>query len=863
MSSSDDEIQEEIAAHLRMAIADKMARGASREEAERAARAEFGNVTHVAEVTREVRGGLWLERLGQDLRYGWRALRRTPAFTTVAVATLALAIGANSAVFTVVNGVLLEPLPFRDPGRLYAVSYLPTDLPFELPPGVDDRLYLEYRQHVSRFDRITGYQRQELTLSGVRDATRLPGARASATFFEVLGVQPALGRAFSADEDQAGTDRVVILSDRLWRARFNGDRAILGKTITLDGITRTVVGVMPRGFTFPAASQVWTPLALRLDPGNSFLFPVIGRLRADATPEQAKSELEAIALAMPPDPRAGGIKPVARIIPLKDTLIGKVRTSLLVLVGAVAFVLLIACANVANLLLIRAATRRHEMAVRIALGASRARIARQLLTESLLIALIGAAAGIFVAFAGVRALLALAPAGRIPRIDEVHLNGWVLGFTLVVAVITGILFGVVPARSGARREPQEALGQGTRLVGGSHHGLRSVLVTAEITLALMLLSGAGLMIKSFLMIRSLDTGYDASRVLTMSVNLPEIAYPDAARLRAFHTALLEQLTRIPGASAVGAVAFRPMSDVGIMGDFVVDGPTPLPHGYTVDKPTVSPGYFAALGIRLLAGRDFTSADRAGAPGVVVVSQTVARRLWPNQRAVGKRISMQDQPGPNDWLTVIGVVNDVVQDAQLNRHSTIYLPYLQTSSAGFINQMTFVVRPQPAAGNVAPAMRGALRDVDPAVPAQALQTMDQSMMDTIAEPVFQMRLLATFACLALFLAALGTYGVLAYDVTERTREIGLRMALGATPGTVVRMVLRRTATLAFTGAALGVAGSLMLTRVLTRWLFEVKPTDPATLTAVTVVLLVAALLAGLLPARRAAGVRGLTTLLQRD
>src|ERR1051325_7661154 len=457
MSAGDDEIREEIAAHLRMAVADKMARGASREEAERAARVEFGNVTHVAQVTREVRGGLWLERLGQDLRYGWRALRRTPAFTTVAVATLALAIGANSAVFTVWSGVWLRPLPFRDPGRLYAVSSLPTDLPFEWQ-GVDDRLYLEYRRHVARFDRVTGYQRQELTLSGVGDATRLPGARADASFFEVLGVQPALGRAFSAAEDQAGTDRVAILSDRLWRARFNGDPAILGKPITLDGITRTIVGVMPRGFTFPAASQVWTPLALRLDAGNSFLVPVIGRLRADATPEQAKSELEAIARAVPPDPRAGGIKPVARIMSLKDTLIGEVRTSLLVLAGAVAFVLLIACANVANLLLIRAATRRHELAVRIALGASRGRIARQLLTESVLIALLGAAAGILVAFAGVRALLALAPAGRIPRIDEVHLNGWVLLFTLAVAVITGILFGVVPAHTGARREPHKAPG---------------------------------------------------------------------------------------------------------------------------------------------------------------------------------------------------------------------------------------------------------------------------------------------------------------------------------------------------------------------------------------------------------------------
>ena len=805
MSSRDDEIREEIAAHLRLAIADRMAQGASREEAERAAHREFGNATHVAEVTREVRGGLWLERLGQDLRYGWRALRRTPAFTTVAVATLALAIGANSAVFTVVNSVLLAPLPFRDPGQLYVASFLPTDLPFEMAPGLDDRLYVEYRRRATRLATVSGYQGQEVTLSDAGDATRLPAARVASTFFDVLGVQPVLGRAFTADEDRPGNDLVVILSDHLWRSRFGADRAVLGKALTIDGVPRTVVGVMPPGFTFPNASELWTPLALRLEPGLASIFPVIGRLAADVTPPEARAELEALALSMRTDARATGPAPVAQMIPLKDAVIGKGRTPLLLLAGAVAFVLLIACANVANLLLIRSATRRHEMAVRVALGASRSRIARQLLTESVMLALLGGAAGILVAFAGVRVLLALAPPDRIPRIHEVQLNGWVLAVTLAVSVITGILFGLVPARSGARREPQEALGHGARLVGGAHQRLRSVLVTGEIALALILLTGAGLMIKSFVRMRTLDTGFDASGVVTMAVDLSSNAYPDAARQQAFHAALLERLARIPGTSAVGAVSFRPMSEVGMMGSFAVEGDTPLPQGYFVDKPTVSPGYFRALGIRMIAGRDFTPADRAGAPGVVVVSETVARRLWPSGDAVGKRISMQQRPGPQDWLTVIGVVGDVVQDGKLSRHSSVYLPYLQTTTRGFLTPMTFVVRQAPGVSNVMTAMRAALREVDAGVPAQALQTMDRSMMETIAEPVFQMRVLATFALLALLLAVLGMYGVLAYDVTARTREIGLRMALGATPGSVLRMVLGRTVVLALLGGGIGIAG----------------------------------------------------------
>jgi len=856
----DEELEEELASHLRMAIAERMARGESRESAERAARLDFGNFTHVKEVTRDLRRGVWLERLVQDVRYGARALRRTPAFTVVAVLTLALAIGANTAVFTVVNSVLLRPLPFRDPSRLFLVSYMPTDLPFEVPPGLPDRTWLAYRERARTFERVSAYGRSQVTLSGVGDAVRLAGARVDANFFSVLGIAPVLGRSFVREEESVGRDHVVILSNGLWHDRFAANPHVVGRVISLDGIPHVVIGVMPSGFSFPAASELWTPLAIQLDAGNSFLLSILGRLPADATPDQARNELASIVDALPRDPRdRRDRKMLAAILPLKDVLTGKVAKSLLIFSGAVAFVLLIACANVANLLLIRAATRRREMAVRVALGASRVRIARQLLTESALVGLAGGAVGVLVAQVGVRTLLAIAPQGRIPRLDEVHVDGWVLGFTIAISVITGIVFGLVPALQSARRPPAEALAHSTHVVGGVQSRLRAILVSAEVALALVLLTGAGLMIKSFVRMRSVDKGYDGARVMTMAVDLPSLRYPDVTRARAFHTALVGRLARIPGVQSAAGASFAPMGAVGVMGDFVVDGPTPFPKGYSVDKTLVTPGYFAAMGVRLLRGRDFTANDDDHAPSVVIVSERVARRIWPNDDALGKRISMADKPRPQDWLTVVGVANDVMQDGVTEKHSTIYLPYLQTGWLFLLGHMTYVVRSDAGAASIAPAMRAALREVDPAVPAQSLQTMDDAMLQVVAEPLFQTRLLAVFSAIAILLAAIGTYGVLAYDVTERSREIALRMALGATPLDVIRMVMRRTGTLAVSGAVVGAVGSIAITRVLTKSLFEVKPTDPATIASMVVVIVLVALAAGFIPARRAARLDVLTTL----
>ena len=867
--SRDDELDAELESHLRMAIEERMARGESRDAAERAARREFGNVTHIKEVTREVRG-IWLERLVQDVRYGVRALRRTPAFTIVAVLTLALAIGANSAVFTMVNSVLLKPLPFRDPDRLFLASYVPIDLPFEIPPSLEYRAWLDYRQRARAFEKLTAYVGMQKTLSGdggggASDAATVAGARVDTSFFAVLGVSPVLGRSFLREEELADRNTVAIISHRLWRGRFGGDPRAIGTRIALDGVPYTVVGVMPAGFNFPAGSEVWTPLTMTLGRGDFFLMTVLGRLRDHVTVDQGRAELGTIMAARPRDSQDENSRMLPAVLPLKNVITGKAAKSLLIFSGAVAFVLLIACVNVANLLLIRAAARRREIAVRVALGASRARIGRQLLTESLLVGVAGGAVGIATAQIGVRMLLAIAPAGRIPRLDEVQVDMRVLVFTIVLSLATGIIFGLVPAFQSARRPPVDALAHSGRMVGATRGRLRGALVAAEVALALVLLTGAGLMIKSFTRMRGVEKGYDANRVTRMAVDLPgresaNVRYRDSARRRAFHSAMLEKLARIPGVRRAAAVSYVPMGEAldGSIGNFVVDGPTPLPKGYNVDRVLVSPGYFATMGIRLLHGRDFTGSDDGSAPAVAIVSETVARRVWPDADAVGRRISMFDQPGPNEWVTVVGVVNDVVQDRSLGKHSAVYLPYLQSSFPWLLGHMTYVVR-SDAGVSVAPAMRAALRDVDAAIPAQQPQTMDDAMLEVVAEPLFQTRLLTVFSVLALLLALIGTYGVLAYDVAERTREIALRLALGATPRAVTLMVLRRSARFALSGAVIGIAASLVLTRVLTKSLFEVTPNDPATLATVVAAILLVALAAGYLPARRASHVEVLTAL----
>ena len=699
-----------------------------------------------------------------------------------------------------------------------------------------------------------------MTLTGIGDAERLSTALISANLTSTLGVSAAIGRTFTAAEEEAGDDHVVLLSDSFWRERFGGARSVLGTSITLDGVAYTVIGVMPPTFDFPHGAALWTPLSARPEPNNFILRPVIARLSPGTSIEAARRELESTLARLPSTADEKPGTQITAVRPLVDLLVARARPSLWIFSGAVSFVLLIACANVANLLLIRASTRGHEIGVRAALGAGRARIVRQLVTESALVACIGGAAGLVLSIWGVRVLLATAPAGRIPRGQDITVDWRVLGATFGVSLVAGLVCGIFPALASTRRDPREALTTSGRTVAGSHDRLRRVFVVAQLALAIVLSTGAGLLLKSFTRMRAVDPGFRASGVVTFGVSLPRAAFPNAADVRTFDAIMVDRLRQVPGVESATMVNWIPLGRSGLVhGDLHIEGVSTVPKGYGVDKLVIAPGYFSTMGIKLFAGRDFDSRDNQSSLPVTIVTRSVAQKFWPPDGlgAIGQRLT---KDGEDDWNTVVGIVDDIVQQGVTDgRDGAQYFPLTQTDMVPFINNVNFVVRTARPAQDLAPSFRAIAHELSPVVALRNIRSMDDVIDGSMADSRFETRLLTIFAALALLLAAVGTYGVLAYDVAARTHELGVRVALGAVSHDVVGVVVRRTLALVIPGLALGLIGALAVTRVLQKSLFEVTPTDPATLVAVSGVLLLVALIAGLAPTRRAMRIDPMTAL----
>jgi predicted permease len=847
------EIDEEIRFHLDERIRENIESGMSAAEARRDALRRFGSPALARERTRDADVLVTLETFLQDIAYAGRSLRRQPTFAIVAVLTLALGIGVSTAIYAVVRGVLLRPLRFPDSDRLFVVSYQPRSSPFWLHPMLSDRHYTALREADRSFEATTTFAGAPVTLTGAGDPVRLESAAVTRDFFKVLRVEAAAGRTFAS---APVPDRVAVLGDRLWRARFGANTAVIGRPIVLDGVTHTVIGIMPPGFVYPPRTEIWTPLDLRDQPGLSFNRPAIGRLRPHVSAAQARAAWEALAAGLPLAPEETRGAWSARLIPLRDAVVGDVRVPLLIFTGAVTVVLVIACVNVSNLLLMRVVSRRREIAARLALGASRGRIVRQLLTESIVLACAAGLAGALVAVASLPALLAIVPPGRLPRHTELEIDGWIIACAFGLSLVCGIALALVPALHATR----DAASGGWRESGSrttiAPDRIRHALVVSEVALAVVLAVGAGLLIRSFLRLAAVDAGVQPANVMTMTVDLPSSRYPTAAHLHAFHERLLGSLQLLPAVDAAAAVNWLPLGDMMIRGDVQVSGGRRLPPGAAwVMKASVSPGYLRAMGIRLVGGRDLTARDSRGAEGVALVSESAARRLWPGENALGQQISVMNRPdGAADWLTIVGIVADVRQGGlKEDLVPAVYQPYLQVERPFFLSRMTFVIRTAGDPARVAPAMRAALASADGSLAPESIASMEEIVAGTVAEPRFQTRLLAMFSTLALALAAIGVYGVLSAWVGERRREMGIRIALGADPPKLLRMVLRRVLLLAASGVSLGVAGALALSRLLATLLFEIEPTDSTTFATAGALILLVALAAGLVPARRASTV----------
>lgn len=862
------ELDDEVRFHLEAQIDDNIACGMSPAEARYAALRSFGAVEPMKESYRDRRGIGMIETTVQDIRYAARTLRNSPGFAVACIATLALAIGANTAIFSVCDAVLFKPLPYTDPDRLYTLwETKPGSEPGSVAPGN----YLDWRTQSQSFSDIaTLYPFRSFILTGYGETARLAGAGVSSNFFRLLGVEMTLGRAFLEEEDSPDKGRVVVLTHSTWQNRFGGRKDILGQRLILSDNAYTVVGVLPVDFKFVSraadfgngdqAFDLWVPLAFTdREKGQRGTHPlrVFARLKPGVSPGEAQAELDVIganlARQYPDSNKDEGIM----AIPLGQQVTGDFRTALTTLLCAVGLVLLIACANVANLLLSRAAAREREIAVRLALGASRGRLARQLLTESVLLSLIGGALGLVLAAVALKTLAPLLPAD-LPRLSEIAVDMRVFLFTAFVSIATGILFGLAPLFRSNKTTAGESLKQSGRVTGGIHQGLRSVLAVTQVAVALILLTGAGLMLKSFWSLLHVSPGFRTEHVLTSRVSLPKSRYPDARRISEFQRDLLERVRSAPGIQSAGITAYLPFSGTDNAWAFTIDGRPPLPPGeYVMAKYRVaSTRYFSTIGIPLLRGRDFTDADTADAPFVVIINESMARAHWLGENPVGQRLKF----GSDIWRTVIGVVGDVHhENLDGEAKPEMYVPFSQSPNRE--SRSIVVMRTAVDPGAATSALREAVSSIDTALPIDQVSTMEQLVSASVGQPRFRTVLLGAFALLALVMASIGIYGVLNYLVAQRTREFGIRIAIGATEGDVLRLVLGRAAVLVGVGLAVGILGSASLAKLISGLLYGVDALDPLTFAVVPLLLAAVALLASYIPARRAMRVEPITALRQ--
>ena len=846
------DIDEELRFHLEQRTTENLAAGMTSEKATREARKCFGNVQSLREECRDVRGASFGEETWRDVRFGLRMLGKNPGFTTVAVLTLALGIGANTAIFSFVNAILLRPLPYRDADQLMMVfETRATDGSLKEPVAAP--MLGEWRRQSSVFEELAARGGDSFNLSGRGPAQALTGTRVSANIFSMLGLRPKLGRDFLPEEETFGKHHVVLLSHELWQRSFGGEAGIVGQTITLNSEPYTVIGVMPPGTIFPeAGTEIWTPLAfdpelLRQRHNHSFL--VYARLKPGATLAQARVEMNGIAGRMAADNAENKDWGVS-VYPYREIMVGDSRRPLLVLLGAVGLVLLIGCVNIANLLLARASARAREFAVRTALGASRWQITRQLLTESLVLATAGGLGGLLVAFVGLTLFVRLAPAG-LPRIAEgVPLDGWAMVFTGLITLAAAVLFGLAPALQAANPSLARELTESARgTANRRRQTLRSALVVAEVALSLTLLVGAGLLIQSFARVLAKPAGFTPEHVVTMTLSLPDRKYPGQADRERFFSLFHDRVKAIPGVDSAGLVLGVPLAEnqMGMVVN-IPDASPPAPgEAQAAGYAQVSPDYFGTLKIPFIRGRDFTAQDSAGTPDVLVVDETFVRKFKLGTNVLGRRISIGDGA---QRAEIIGVVKDV-RRSSLERApgGEMYRAYRQKCWG----TLSLVVRTARDPMDLTRAVRAELDTLDKEVPLENVRTMTQLVAASVAQRRLSTQLLSAFAGAAVLIAALGLYGVLAYNVTQRTREIGIRMALGAQRREVLGLIVGQGMRLALIGVGLGLVAALVLSRVLRTLLFEIKPADPVTFTVAAGLFSLVAFLACWLPARRAAKV----------